>query len=195
MRSSARFRGWMKNPDARRTDGRIPYESTERAERHGRVRCQATRGIEITDEGTIQIAGLGELQVVGGIRRHGSEKVREVSIQETNAETPDGPRGPRREHEFVILITFDVEARASAPTPAVERPTARREAERGGGPTERAAPDTDGTLHERENRWSRRKNRRRKQGPAQHAHTDRDARPKGRARKRGRGPEWDAERY
>ena len=91
VRASGRFRGWMKSPDARRTNGRIPYESTERAERHGRVRCQATRGIEITDEGTIQIAGLGELQVVGGVRRRDCGKVRELYIHETTADAPAGP--------------------------------------------------------------------------------------------------------
>ena len=59
VRASGRFRGWMGSANAMRNDGRIPYESTERAERQGRVRCQAVRGIEITNEGALQIAVSG----------------------------------------------------------------------------------------------------------------------------------------
>ena len=109
VRASSRFRGWMGSPNSMRTDGQVPYESTKRAECQGRVRCQAVRGITITNEGTLQIAGVGELEVVGGVRPRAPESVREVSIQETNTDTREGPSDPDGEREFVVLITFNVE--------------------------------------------------------------------------------------
>ena len=195
VRASGRFRGWMGSPDAKRTDGRIPYESTERAERHGRVRCQAIRGIEITDHGTFQIAGLGELHIVGGVRRRTGWSVRELSIQETNQEAPDRPQGSNPEREFVVLMTLAVEGNASAPTPALERAPHRTRVERDGDATERSRDDGQCAADKRQNRWKRRKGRRQKHGSAHGAHTDRGNRQKRKPRNKGGDREWDAERY
>ena len=134
-------RGWRASPEAKRGDGRIPYKSTERAERHGRVRCQGMQRIDITDQGTFQIAGLGELHVVGGVRRRSGSSVREVSIQETNREAPNGPEGSNREREFVVLMTLNVEHSASAPRPALERPPQRTTVEHDGGAPDRSRDD------------------------------------------------------
>ena len=185
----------MTSPDARRLDGRIPYESTERAERHGRVRCQALERIEITDHGAIEIAGIGVLNIVGGARRRADASVREVSIQETNREKPNGPEGPNHEREFVVLMTLNVERNARAPRPAPDRPPQRRKVEPDGAETERTRNDGECVADDRQNRWQRRKGRRGKQGSAGSAHTNRDGPRKGRSRDKGRNLEWDAERY
>ena len=121
--------------------------------------------------------------------------MREVSIQETNREAPNGPEGPNREREFVVLMTLNVEHSASAPRPALERPPQRTRVERDGGATERSRDDGECAADERQSRWKRRKGRRQKQGSAHAAHTDRDGRRKGRSRNKGRNREWDAGRY
>ena len=186
---------WHYGGLVRASDGRIPYESAERAERHGRVRCQAVRGIEITNEGTIQIAGAGELHVVGRVRPRGSGSVREVSIQETNMDTPRRPNGPDREREFVVLVTFNIEHVAGAPTPVARRTPPTAKVEPDDGAREHAMGDADGGLGERQSRWSQRRNRRRKDSPEHGSRTNREGRPKGRARSRGRQIGWESERY
>ena len=195
VRASARFRGWKESPEAKRTDGRIPYESTERAERHGRVRCQAMRGIEITDQGTFQITGMRELHIVGGVRRRPGWSVRDVSIQERNREARNEPEDPSREREFIVLMTLTVEQSAGAPRAAPERPEQRTRSERNDGAKERSEDDEGCGADERQNRWTRRKEQRHKQGSAHGAHSDRDGRQKGRVRDKGRNRGWDAERY
>ena len=199
VRASGRFRGWMGNPDATRTNERIPYESTERAERHGRVRCQMIQGIEITDQGTIEIAGLGELHIVGGARRRHGWSLHNVCIQETNRETPNEATRSTLEREFVVLMTLKVDHSAAAPRRAVEprpeRPTHAAKVEPDRGATECSEDDGKCPLQERQNRWTRRKGRREKEGSAHAGHSDRDGRQKGRLRNKGRSREWDSERY
>ena len=195
VRASGRFRGWMGSPDAKRADGRIPYESTERAERHGRVRCQALRGIEITDQGTIEIAGLGELHVVGGLRQRRGAVIRELSIQENSREGRNGPETGSVEREFVIVMTLNIERNASATGPAPQRAPHEARVDRNGVKTERSRDDGECASHERQSRWKRRKGRRHKQGSAHAAHSGKDGRPKGRSGSKGRNREWDGERY
>ena len=195
VRASGRFRGWMGSPDAKRADGRIPYESTERAERHGRVRCQALRGIEITDRGSIKIAGLGEINIVGGARQRRDATVREVSIQETTGQATKRSEGSNQNREFIVLMTLNVEQSAYAPAIARERPQNEPIAERNGPETGRSADDAECAGAERQDRWKRRKGRRQKQGSTHAAHSNRDGRPKGRSRNKDRSREWDGERY
>lgn len=195
VRASGRFLGWTTSPDEKRTDSRIPYESTERAERHGRVRCQALRGVEITDQGTFQIAGLGELHIVGGVRRRGGWSPHEVSIQETNREAPNGAEGSNIEREFIALMTLTVEHSASAPRPARDGGPERTRVERNGGETERSRDNGECAADERLNRWTRRKGQHHKQGSVHASHTDTDGRQRGRFRNKGRDREWDSERY
>ena len=195
VRASGRFLGWTRSPDEKRTDSRIPYESTERAERHRRVQCQTLRGVEITDHGTFQITGLGELHIVGGVRRRGGWLPEEVSIHETNREGQNGAEGSNLEREFIALMTLTVEDRASAPRPALEGPAERRRVGRNGGETEGSGDNGGSAADERQNRWTRRKGRRQKQGSVHAAHTDTDGRQRGRARHKGGTREWDVERY
>ena len=195
VRASARFRGWRESPEAKRTDGRIPYESTERAERHGRVRCQAMRGIEITDQGTFQITGMGELHIVGGVRRRVGWSVREVSIQERNIGAQNEPEEAKREREFIVLMTLTADDGAEAPRAAPERPAQRTRSERNEGAREYSGDEEECGADERQNRWTRRKGQRHKQGSAHGTHPETDGRQKGRLRNKGRDREWDAERY
>ena len=57
VRASQWFTGWLTSTHAKRPDGRVPFESSERAERYGRIWRQTVRGLEITAEGTIRYRG------------------------------------------------------------------------------------------------------------------------------------------
>ena len=195
VRASARFRGWLASPDAKDPDGRVPYESSERAERHGRVRCQAMRGVEITDQGAIQIPGLGELHVIGGLRQRRGATVRELSIQEVNRDTREQPQGLSPEREFVALMTVSVEQSAGASKPAPQRAAARPRPDRNGGPEENSRDDGECATEERQNRWKRRKGRHQKEGSGHAAHRAKDGRQRGGARDKGGSHRWDVEGY
>ena len=195
VRASGRFRGWLASPEAKHPDGRIPYESSERAERHGRVRCQAMRGVEITDQGAIQIARLGELHVIGGVRQRRGATVRELCIQEVSQGTRERPHGLSPKREFVVLMTVNVEQSANAPKPAPQRAAPGSRPDRNGGQEEDSRDGGECALDERQNRWRRRKGRRQKHGSAHAAHSAKDGRAKGRARDKGGSHGWDAEGY
>ena len=195
VRASGRFRGWLASPDSKQPDGRIPYESSERAERHGRVRCQAIRGVEITDHGTIQIAGLGELHIIGGVRQRQGATVRELSIQEVSRDARGRPQGLSPEREFVVLMTMNVEQNAGAPAPAPQRGAAGPGPDHNGGPEEHSMDGSEYVGDERQNRWRRRKGRREKQGSGHGAHSAKDRPHNGRGRGKGGSQGWDAEGY
>ena len=107
VRASDRFTGWINSGETKRVRARIPYQSTECTERNRCFRYQASRGIEITQEDTMRIAGFGDLRVVGGVRTRPRGPAVNVAIHEWNQARQNRERTHKERRSFVIVVTFE----------------------------------------------------------------------------------------